>query len=797
MKVPMQWISSYAPIPVDAAAYQDKMIMIGNGIEGYEDLGAEVANVVVGRVLTCEPHPDSDHLHVTTVDVGEAEPLHIVCGAPNCEAGILVPVAKIGARLPGGVKIKKGKLRGVESEGMLCSGDELGVPPELYPSVGSEGLLIFRENYPLGADVRPILGIDDTVMDFEVLANRPDCLSVWGIARETAVACGTQFTKPEITVREDETDDVRSHVQVDVLDTDLCPRYIARVVKNVRVGPSPMWLRKYLHGAGMRSINNVVDITNFVMLETGHPMHAFDLDMVEGRHIIVRRAVEGEHITTLDGKPHPLQPGQLVICDASKPACVAGVMGGEESEITEKTRSLMFECAVFDRASVRITSRSLGIRTESSGRFEKGVSVRTAMEAIQRACQLINELDAGDVVSGVIDLFPNPPAEQVIHASCARIAHRTGVEIPPEEIERILTDLHFGVERDGDSLTVRVPEFRQDVEGEADLSEEALRVYGYDHIPGTRLRGETTPGGQSLRMKLKNEVSGALTAMGFYEIMTYSFVSPHAVEKLMLPEGDPRYEQLAIRNPLGEDTSVMRTTLVPDMLATLARNMNRGNEEARLFEVSTVFDPRTRTEEGLPMESSRLCLGLYGPKLDFFTLRGMAERLLDHLGIAHEVRREAVSYLHPGRSAVLVSGGETVCTVGEVHPAVAERFELPGRAYIAELNMDQLQALQTPMGAVKPMPRFPAVSRDLALVMAEETAVGPLMDAMRKAAGPLLENLRMFDLYRSAVLGAGLKSVAFSFVFRSGDHTLTEAEINAAMEKIRGAADQFGASVRG
>ena len=405
MKIPMQWIGAYTPISLEPQAYMDRMIMCGDGVEGYENLGAEVENVVVGRVLTCVPHPDSDHLRVTTVDIGEGEPLQIVCGAPNCEAGILVPVAKVGARLPGGVKIKKGKLRGVASEGMLCSSEELGVPVELYPSVGAAGLLIFQEDYPLGADVRPILGIDDTVMDFEVLANRPDCLSVWGMARETAVACGSTFHKPEITVKES-GGDIHDYVQVEVRDPDLCPRYVARVIKDVRVGPSPMWLRKYLHGAGMRSINNVVDITNFVMLETGQPMHAFDLDMVEGHHIIVRRAVEGEHITTLDGKAHALTPGQLVICDASKPSCVAGIMGGEESEITEKTHTMMFECAVFDRAATRVTIRALGIRTESSGRFEKGVSVKTAMEAMDRACQLINELDAGDVVSGVIDLYP-------------------------------------------------------------------------------------------------------------------------------------------------------------------------------------------------------------------------------------------------------------------------------------------------------------------------------------------------------------------------------------------------------
>lgn len=796
MKIPMQWIGAYTPISLEPQAYMDRMIMCGDGVEGYENLGAEVENVVVGRVLTCVPHPDSDHLRVTTVDVGEGEPLQIVCGAPNCEAGILVPVAKVGARLPGGVKIKKGKLRGVASEGMLCSSEELGVPVELYPSVGAAGLLIFQEDYPLGADVRPILGIDDTVMDFEVLANRPDCLSVWGMARETAVACGSTFHKPEITVKES-GGDIHDYVQVEVRDPDLCPRYVARVIKDVRVGPSPMWLRKYLHGAGMRSINNVVDITNFVMLETGHPMHAFDLDMVEGRHIIVRRAVEGEHITTLDGKAHALTSGQLVICDASKPSCVAGIMGGEESEITEKTRTMMFECAVFDRAATRVTSRALGIRTESSGRFEKGVSVKTAMEAMDRACQLINELDAGDVVSGVIDLYPEPAQQQVVTGSCKRIAQRTGVDIPPEEIERILTALYFDVKREGDALTAVVPDFRQDVEGEADLSEEVLRIYGYDKIPSTLLRGETTPGGRSDRMRLKDDLAGQLQGMGYYEIMNFSFLSPKDIEKLNLPAGDERLQPLQIRNPLGEDTSVMRSTLVPGMLKTLALNMNHGNETARLYEAAAVFDPLHPTAEGLPTETQTLCLGVYGKEEDFYTLRGAVEQLLRHRGIAFDIVPGGESYHHPGRCARLMQGETVLCTLGEVHPAVRENFDMPARALVAEINLKTIAALSQPMGAVKPMPRYPAVSRDLSLVMAESSSVGPLMADMAKAAGAILEDVKLFDVYRSAALGADMKSVAFAFVFRGADRTLTEQEITAAMDKIlKVAAEKYNAVIR-
>ncbi len=799
MKVPMKWIREYADIPADAETYMNKMIMIGDGVEGYEALGAEVENVVVGRVLTCVDHPDSDHLHITTVDVGGEAPLQIVCGAPNVAAGQLVPVALVGARLPGGVKIKKGKMRGEVSEGMICSGQELGVPPELYPNIWEKGILVFNEDYPLGADVKPILGLDDTVMDFEVLANRPDCLSVWGIARETAVALGTEFKKPAITVTETGKGDIRDYVKVEVQDPDLCPRYVARVIDNVRVGPSPKWLREYLFGAGMRSINNVVDITNFVMLETGHPMHAFDLDKVAGRHVIVRRAKAGETITTLDGKQHEMQAGQLAICDAEKPSCVAGVMGGEESEITESTRSVMFECAVFDYAATRLTARALGIRTESSGRFEKGVNIRTPLEAMQRACQLIHELDAGDVVPGVIDLWPDPVPEQVVTGSCARIARRAGVDIPPEDIVRILESLHFGVKREGDLLTCTVPDFRQDITvGEADLCEEALRVYGYDHIPGTPLRGETTPGGRSAQMRLRDTVSGLLTGLGFCEIMNYSFVSPKSVEKLGLAEGDPRLNMLAIRNPLGEDTSVMRTTLVPDMLKTLALNINHGNETALLFEASTVFDPAARTAENLPSETRKLCLGGYGKTVDFFALRAVCERLLNALGVPFTAERFTETYLHPGRAARLVSGNETVCVIGEVNPDVRDRFELTARACIAELDLDQLLRLQTPMGTVKPMPRFPAVTRDLSLVMAETVEAGPMLRDLSAAGGSLLEAAKMFDVYRSPVLGPDRKSVAFSFVFRAPDRTLTEAEIGKAMDKIlKLAEEKYGAVIRG
>ncbi len=796
MKLPMQWIKEYAPIPVDAKTYQDRMIWTGTAVEGVEALGEDIENVVVGRVLAVDKVEGSDHLHVCSVDAGQGAPLQVVCGAPNVTPGILVPVALEGAKLPGGVRIKKGKLRGVVSEGMLCSATELNVPQEMYPSVGDAGLFIFHEEYPLGTDVKTIFGLDDTVIDFEILANRPDCLCAWGVARETAVAFKTSFKKPDITVKEADGS-VHDHVKVTVEDTDFCPRYVARVVKNVRVGPSPLWLRKYLFGAGMRSINNVVDITNFVMLETGHPMHAFDLGRVRGGEIIVRKASAGETIMTLDGKERALTGIELLICDGEGPTGVAGIMGGEESEITEETKALMFECAAFDRTGTRLAARSLAMRTEASSRFEKGVCPKTALEAMQRACQLVNLLDAGDVVPGIIDVYPNPQKPQVIHASLNRIAGRTGVNIPAQTMVDILKSLYFEVAVNGDEIDVSVPAFRQDVEGEADLSEEVLRIFGYGSIPATRLRGEATPGGRSEAMRFRDALGIKLNGMGFSEIMNFSFISFKALEKLKLPAGDGRNKPLMLLNPLGEDTRVMRPSLAPGMLQTLALNMNRGNEKAWLYEIAAVFDAHRPTAEKLPTETPTLCIGMYGGGADFYTLRGAVQALLMGLGIKTETVPGGESYHHPGRCARLMMGGQTLAVLGEVHPDTMEEFDMPERALIAEIDLSLTQALAVPMGDVKPLPRYPAVSRDLALVMADSQPVGPVMAAMEKAAGALLEECRMFDVYRGAQLGEGKKSVAFSLTFRATNHTLTEAEITAAMEKVlKACASEYGAVIR-
>lgn len=795
MKLAMNMIRQYAEIPVTPQEYAERMIMTGTAVEGVEDIAQGMDKVVVGRVLTCED-VEGTHLHQCTVDVGGEEPLHIVCGAPNVAAGVLAPVALDGAHLPGGVKIKKGKLRGMISEGMICSATELKVPQELYPSVGDEGILLFREDYPVGSDVRPILGIDDTAVDFEILANRPDCLCALGIARETAAALNTEFKAPQITVQE-AGGDIHNEVKVSVEAPDLCPRYAARVIKNVRIKPSPMWLRKYLHGAGLRSINNIVDITNYVMIEYGHPMHAFDLSKVRGREIIVRRAHEGETLTTLDGNERALRTDDLVICDRERATGLAGVMGGEESEILDGTTDVMFECAVFDRTAIRLTSRAHGMRTEASGRFERGVACGTVIEAINRACELVNQLDAGDVVSGLIDLYPNPRPRQTITASVSRIQERAGVDIPPEAMVEILRKLQFGCERDGDTLTVTVPCFREDLDGEADICEECLRMYGYEHIGATNLRGETTQGGVSPMKALKNRVSRVLTGLGYLEIMNFSFTGLSEIQKLGLPEDDLRNQPMPIRNPLGEDTAVMRPTLVCDMLRTLSFNMNHSTESASLYEMAAVFDHHHPTQEGLPTETQTLCLGSYGPEVDFFSVRGALEAILRACGITCEVEPGADIYYHPGRCARLTRGGVEFAKLGEVHPAVRERFDLPKRAVVAELNLQTLLTYAKPMGEMKPLPRFPAMQRDLALVMEESVAAGPLMSAMRKAAGNLLESIEMFDVYRGIQVGLGKKSIAFSLTFRAADRTLTNEEVQKAMDKVQTVcASKFGAILR-
>lgn len=796
MKIPMRWLNEYTRIDLTPEEYARRMIMTGTAVEGWENTCA-FTNVVVGKVLTCEMHPDSDHLHVCTVDVGDSEPLQIVCGAPNVGAGKLVCCALEGAQLPGGVTIKKGKIRGVESCGMLCSGPELEVPDYVYPHCGNEGIILLNEEYAPGTPVKDIFGLGDDVIEYEILANRPDCLSVWGIARESAAVLDEHFVMPEISFAENGKGKFSDYAKVKVEDTENCPRYCARIITNVKIGPSPKWMKEYLYGAGVRSINNIVDITNFVMLETGHPMHAFDLSKVQGQTVIVRKARDGEILKTLDGKEHQLSSDMLVIADEEKATGLAGIMGGEESEIVSDTASVLFECAAFERGNNRVTARTLGIRTESSGRFEKGVCAATCMEALDRACMLVEMLSCGEIVPEAYDNYPSPAPEKVITASADRIRRRIGVDVPTETMEDILLNLNIDTEVDGDTLTCRPPVYRQDIEGEADLSEEVLRMYGYEHIASTLMTGVTMPGFRNEKQSFATDVKKSLVGMGCYEAQCFSFISPSWIEKLGLAEGDCRLNTVKIRNPLGEDTSVMRTTLVPSMLNALSLNMNRGNAQARLMEVSPVFLPKGEGE--LPEERQSLIIGMYGEQEDFYTLKQTVMCLLARYGLTPDVKAGGDGYYHPGRKATLSLRGGSVALgqMGEIHPVVAERFGISGRAYIAEIDMVALKSCKLEVGAVKPLPKFPAVSRDIALVVNEDVPAGDLMKCMEKAGGKLLEEIKLFDVYRGERLGADKKSLAFSLSFRSPDHTLTDAEITAAMDKVLAqTGKQYGANLR-
>ena len=796
MKVPMKWLKEYVDIPMNAEDYASKMIMTGTAVEGVEKTGTQFDNVVVGEVITCVDHPNSDHLHVCMVNVGQEEPIQIVCGAPNVRAGMRVAAALDGAHLPGGVKIKKGKLRGEVSCGMLCSGPELDVPSGLYPHIGDAGIIEIFEDVPAGTDVHEVFGLGDDIVDFEILANRPDCLSVWGLARESSAVLKQHFVMPEIEVTETGKGTFDDYARVIVRDTETCPRYCARVITNVKIGPSPKWMREYLYGAGVRPINNIVDITNFVMLETGHPMHAFDLSRVKDQTIVVRRAYPGERLTTLDGKEHLLDESMLVIADNENATGLAGIMGGEESEIESDTASVLFECAAFERANNRVTARKLGVRTEASGRFEKGVCPATALEALERACMLVNMLECGDVVPGVYDNYPNPKEGKTIEASVDRVCRLNGVQVSADDMEDILNRLYIDTELCGDTLTCEIPAFRQDMETEADIAEEVLRMYGYDHIPSTLMNGVTMAGKRSVNMAFNDRVKNALVGMGMFEILNYSFISPRWIENLGLSADDARRNTVVLRNPLGEDTSVMRTTMVPSMLNTIANNLNRGNSEGKLFELSKTFQP-TGVAGELPIEKYMLTIGLFGGDVDFYSVKNAAMWLMQIFGVVPQVAAGGDAYYHPGRKAILSADGVQLAQLGEIHPDVAERFGIESRVYIAEIDLEALRPMEKPLYGVKPLPKFPAVTRDIAVVVDETAGVGTMLDTIRASAGKTLESAKLFDIYRGDKLGRNKKSVAFALSFRAADRTLTDEEISGAMAKILKALENgFGAELR-
>jgi|AGTN01.2.fsa_nt_gi phenylalanyl-tRNA synthetase, beta subunit, non-spirochete bacterial len=793
MIAPYKWLCDYVDMDALPDELAKKLIMTGSAVDGYKELGAEIRHVVAGKILSISKHPDADKLSVCMVDAG-GEPLQIVCGAHNIFAGATVPVALVGACLPGGMKINKGKLRGVYSNGMLCSGAELGIAEETYPGAGVDGIMILRENVPAGTPLRELLGLSDVIFEIEVGANRPDCLSMIGVARECAASLEKGLRLPE-TGYTPGSGNIADYVSVKVEDTKLCERYIARAVKNVSIGPSPDWMRDRLLSAGIRAINNIVDITNFVMLEMGQPMHAFDHNDIRGRQIVVRRANKGETITTLDEKERALTEEMLLICDAQGPIGIAGVMGGENSGIRDNTTTVVFESAKFSLSNVRRTSRALGLQTESAMRFSKGIDAVGCKTAMDRALHLIQQLGAGEIVPGEIDLCAADLSPRGVSVSADKINAILGTDIPAEDMAALLRRAFIPATlRDG-LLSCEIPSFRGDIRIGEDIAEEVARMYGYDRIPLVPMTGFVQRGTLPADERCIDKARARLTALGCYECVTYSFCSAAEPGRLGLSEGDPRRSVVKIINPLGDDQGYMRTSPVPDMLRVVAANINRKVEDIRLFESGRVY---LNVNPGdLPDERKYICIGLCGDE-DFFTLKGTVENLLEAYGIrGARFMPDASDYYHPGRKAGVYVKNDRLGEMGEVHPDIADKYGIGRRVYVAELSVAALCAHTDEALRYRPLPKFPAVERDLALTVGGEVSAGSLLECIKKNGGAYLESAALFDVYTDEKLGAGKKSLAFKIVLRAKDRTLTDGEANAARDAIvAAAAKATGAALR-
>ena len=789
MNLSMRWLSDFVDIDAKPHDFCEAITLSGSKVEGYTVEGSEISNVIVGKILSIEKHPDADKLVVCQVDVGSGEPIQIVTGATNLKVGDVVPVAMDNSTLPGGKKIHKGKLRGVVSNGMLCSLGELGLTVHDFPNAIEDGIMVIDEDVKLGQDIREALGLNDTCVEFEITSNRPDCFSIIGLAREAAATYNLPL-KLHTPVVKGTDGDVNDLLQVEVKNPELCMRYIARMVKNVKIEPSPRWMRERLRACGVRPINNIVDITNYVMLEYGQPMHAFDYKYVNGHKITVRTAKNGEKITTLDDVERNLDESMLVIADEKGPVAVAGVMGGEFSSIMDDTDTIVFESACFNGPSVRLTSKKLGLRTESSGRYEKGLDPNNTKPAVDRACELIEMLGAGEVIGGYVDVDNSDKAQRRIKLDVDWTNRFLGIDIPREQMVDYLE--RVGCVMDGDDIIV--PSFRPDLEHKADISEEIARFYGYDKIPVTAIRG-TAQGHLTEQQKFERTVSNTLLSQGLYEIMTYSFISPKYYDKIRLPEDSPLRKCVTIQNPLGEDTSVMRTTTLPSMLEILAKNYNNRNESAALFELSPEYIP---TENPLPDENVQVTLGMYGEQYDFYSLKGVVEALLDVLGIA-DYDVSAVSdnpTFHPGRCACISKDGRDIGTIGEIHPLVLQNYGINTKVYAAKLDASALFDLRCVSKEYKPLPKYPATARDIAVLCDDALPVLDMKKAIQKAAGPILERVSLFDVYKGQQVPDGKKSVAWSLSFRAPDRTLTDEETDGAMKKVLKALDEMGAVLR-
>lgn len=801
MDLSMKWLGDYIDVSdMPIKEFCSGLTISGSKVERWETEGGEISKVVVGKILSVVPHENSDHLVVCKVDVGHASPdiLQIVTGASNVHEGDFVPVAMDGSTLPGGVKIKKGKLRGVESNGMLCSLGELGLTTHDFPYAIADGIFIMQQEedcvpFELGQDIREAIGFDDTSVEFEITSNRPDCMSVIGLARETHATFDRPYTVKEPAYKGIDGD-INSMLKVTIHNKELCPRYIAGVVKNVKIGMSPRWMRERLRASGVRPINNFVDITNYVMLEYGHPMHAFDIRYIDGAEINIRSAKEGEKITTLDGAERTLTEKMLVIADANKPVAVAGVMGGEYSGIMDDTVDVVFEAACFDGASVRTTAKALGMRTDASARFEKGLDPQNAYPALMRAFELVEMLGCGEVVKTIIDADYSDKTPKGVEFDPVWINNFLGADIPGDVMRSCLEKLDFRIENG----KAYAPSVRIDIECKADIAEEVARIYGYNNIPKTIIRG-VADAKLTEKQKLERKTANAMTALGAYEITTYSFISPKYFDKIRLPMDSTLRKTVVISNPLGEDTSVMRTTLLPSMCEVMARNYNNRNAAVCLFELGSEYIPNGGE---LPDEPVRLSVGAYGGDMDFYGIKGIVDSMLKNIGVEDfEYSAEMNGFgeaeaFHPGRRAVITKDGKAIGILGELHPETLENYGIGVKAYAAKVNVTELLDIANAVKTYKPLPKFPAAVRDLAIVCDENLPVAELEKAIKRAVGNTLESVTLFDVYKGKQIAEGKKSVAYSIAMRSHEGTLTDEQSDAAVKRVLKELEKLGAELR-
>ncbi len=804
MNTSLKWIKDLVPgLTCTPQEYMDAMTLSGSKVEGYENMDEDLEKIVIGQVKSIEKHPDADKLVICQVDIG-TETIQIVTGAPNVTEGAKVPVVLDGGkvagghdgnRAEGGIKIKKGKLRGIESNGMMCSIEELGSTRDMFPLAPENGLYILPEDAPVGANAVEYLGLDDTEVEYEITSNRVDCFSILGIAREAAATFDKKFVPPVVT-ETGNSEDVNDYIKVDVKDTDLCSRYVARVVKNIKLAPSPEWMQRRLRAQGIRPINNIVDITNYVMEEYGQPMHAYDLDTIEYNEIVVRRAAKDEKFVTLDGQERILDDSVLVICDGKKAVGMAGIMGGENSMITDNVKTMLFEAACFDGTNIRLSSKKVGLRTDASSKFEKGLDPNTAMEAMNRACQLVEELGAGEVVGGAVDVYPVKKEERRIPFEPEKYNKLLGTDISKETMLSYFAKLELSYDEKTNEIVV--PSFRQDLECDADLAEEVARFFGYDKIPTTLPSGEATTGKISFKMRIEDVARDIAEFCGFSQGMTYSFESPKVFDKLLLPADSPLRKTVVISNPLGEDFSIMRTTSLNGMLTSLSTNYNRRNKDVRLYELGNIYLPKQIPVTELPEERMQFTLGMYGEG-DFFTMKGVIEEFLYKVGMKQKPEYDpnaGKTFLHPGRQANVVYDGTVIGYLGEVHPTVASNYSIKDRVYVAVIDMPEIVSRASFDYKYEGIAKFPAATRDISMIVPKDVLAGDIEKVFETKGGKLLESYQLFDIYEGAQIKSGYKSIAYSLAFRAKDRNLEEADITGAMNKIVKALEAMGAELR-